>query len=1241
LSLNTGYAFLSLKEPKIPEDILSRNIVYTDFKSDNVHTKKYQGNKGVSRFWTVLTFEEKLTEEQYLTLLSDIKQNNNDVIISPYFNAKGIIGLSNFFYVKLKKESDTVLLRQIAVQNECIIIEQDVFMPLWFVLSTSELSNLNALECCNVFYESDLFQAVEPDLMFSNWLQHINNPYFDQLPFFPNKEQNSRTVCANDSLFAYQWNVESTEQEFIAYKYNESGEIDTLIYHADAEINIKACEAWQLSSGSNVTVTIFDTGVDPMHSDLKDNIHPFNYDCDTGGGSSVGGHGTLVGGIVGAAKDNEIGIAGVAPECKLMSISYHFGHDPLGNQKLATGIMLAWQNGASIISNSWYTDTLHSLVLSEAIDSAIIRGRNGLGCVVVFASGNDGDSTVYFPAKLSSVIAVGAISLFGERKSFSFYDIGEWSSTYGSDLDIVAPGVFIPSTAPYCPWCVDYILEFCGTSSACPHVSGVAALILSVNPNLTGQEVRNIIESTAQKIKTDLYDYEITPNRPNGTWHEEMGYGLVDAHAAVLAALETRCNNGLPVVYGTISQNTTWNTPHRALGNIIIPSDITLNIMDTITLLSHVSILIHPGGKLVIDGGTLTNACEGEMWQGITVLGDHTMPMLPEYQGYLELKNGVTIENAEAGVIVKGGIFIIEDNTTFQNLEGGIVLENALSESKPWFYDNDIEYDLNNITFNNTPLIHHGTRLNISNCTFNRSNVRTSLSVSNIDNCIFYECLFESSYANKTGKLLPTTVSNCNFTGNFNCPNVPKTYSALQLNDSYRLQLYNNSINGYPTGIKLNSSGATIAYYYGCKTVSAIHDNEITNCIRGIQLYNSIVNIVNNNIYDNTNGVQLYNNSSTSFYGWGEPTLRPQNIKDNTYYELYASSNSFPAIFRFNNVIDEDNLGNSFDDPMIYWDLDNSDRFPSSMLRDVTYNCWGVNFDPLEDFYPPKYYSYDPIVCLGKSTITPAEDEQLFLIGLDYFANEDFTNAEITFLDVIENYPKSNFAIAAMHELFSLERILDNDFYRLQNYFASFTPEDSTLFDVADFLTTRCNVMERDWQPAINWYEYRIENPPSYPDSVFAVIDLGNIHLMMEEDTIGGAKSSGRFYYRLANIKPKSKEHFDENKATLLATLPQKSKTENTQTSNSFVGKKGALGQNIPNPTAGTTTISYEIYTEGAVEINIYNLTGQLVKKMPQGTRQQGTYQATISVSGTPIGMYHYLLLINGERVDAKKLVVN
>ena len=307
---------------------------------------------------------------------------------------------------------------------------------------------------------------------------------------------------------------------------------------------------------------------------------------------------------------------------------------------------------------------------------------------------------------------------------------------------------------------------------------------------------------------------------------------------------------------------------------------------------------------------------------------------------------------------------------------------------------------------------------------------------------------------------------------------------------------------------------------------------------------------------------------------------------------------------------------------------------------DITYNCWGKNFKETYHLYPTYAFIWSPDwKCEGKSgTPTRGDDEILYLAGLDYFSAEDYPTAEATFKEVIETYPESHFAIAALHELFALEHYTNQDFYNLYSYYMLFSPADSNLFHTADFLATRCHVKERNWQPAVDWYENRIENPPSYQDSIFAVIDLGALHLMIEQDTASGTKGS-YCSYRLAEVKPASKQVYETHKTALLATLPQIKKPQTDKPQNQGL-QKGALGECIPNPTNGNATISYEIYTDGIVEIKVFNAMGQLVKSFPQGTLKQGNYQAKITLSDLPAGLYHYTLLVNGEKTDARKLVV-
>lgn len=274
---------MSLKEQKVSVDIMQRKIKMTELQSDKSDKRQYQKKKRNNRFWTELNFEENLSDSQYLNMLTDIQRRNKDIIISPYFKIGGNdkVGLSNFFYVKLKLKSDTILLRQMAEQTKTAIMEQDAFMPLWFVLSTTEQSEHNAMECANLLYESGLFKAAEPNLMVDV------------------------AQCVNDTHWEQQWGLSNTGQN-----------------GGTNNIDIKACNAWQLSRGSNVTVAVIDHGIELNHPDLTGNIHSQSYDTENRSSPSIvrGNHGTACAGIIGALQNNGAGISGVAPNCRLMSI---------------------------------------------------------------------------------------------------------------------------------------------------------------------------------------------------------------------------------------------------------------------------------------------------------------------------------------------------------------------------------------------------------------------------------------------------------------------------------------------------------------------------------------------------------------------------------------------------------------------------------------------------------------------------------------------------------------------------------------------------------------------------------------------------------------------------------------------------------------------------------------------------------------------------------------------------------
>ncbi len=282
-------------------------------------------------------------------------------------------------------------------------------------------------------------------------------------------------------------------------------------------------------------------------------------------------HGTACAGIVAGVGNNAVGVAGVAYSCKIIPVRIAYsdanGNWVTTNASIGTAIDWAWQTaGADVLSNSWGGGSSSSLI-NDAITRAVTQGRGGLGAPVIFAAGND-NGAVSYPATLTNVISVTAMSMCNQRKSTTSCD-GEtfWGSNYGTNGDISAPGVKIytcdiSGSAGYESG--NYTATFNGTSSACPNAAGVMALILSVNPALTMASARQIIESTCDKVGGYTYSSGVS-GQPNGTWSNDLGYGRVNALAALQLANPVVCTSPPAVGSVTASPNTICTTTGVAL----------------------------------------------------------------------------------------------------------------------------------------------------------------------------------------------------------------------------------------------------------------------------------------------------------------------------------------------------------------------------------------------------------------------------------------------------------------------------------------------------------------------------------------------------------------------------------------------------------------------------------------------------------------------------------------------------
>jgi subtilisin family serine protease len=433
-------------------------------------------------------------------------------------------------------------------------IKKDDFLTNQFLIKIDNISTSELFKLAEILQENKSIDFAEP-----NFIRFI-------------KPQTA------DPFYGSQWAI------------NNQGYLGGTV---DADMDVD--EAWNYSTGNGIKVAIIDEGVDLNHPDLKANLLP-GYDA-TGGNSSGApsnndAHGTSCAGIVAAVANNNIGTVGVAYNSKIIPIRIAFkktnGLWQINDDWVSNGISFAVQNGADVLSNSWGGGS-PSATITNAINNAVTNGRNGKGCIVLFSSGND-NGAVSFPATLDNVVAVGASSMCDQRKTPTSCD-GEywWGSNYGAGIDVIAPGVKIYTadiSGPAGYAFGDYKSDFNGTSSACPNVAGVVALMLFLKPNLTGVEARRYLETSTDKVVGYSYASNVT-GQTNGTWNNEVGYGRINAMSAVFKVLNQNITGNSTICSSVNNTYTIKNymngfvTTWSCSSNLILsnPTNETVNVI--------------------------------------------------------------------------------------------------------------------------------------------------------------------------------------------------------------------------------------------------------------------------------------------------------------------------------------------------------------------------------------------------------------------------------------------------------------------------------------------------------------------------------------------------------------------------------------------------------------------------------------------------------------------------------------
>ncbi|MEI6947155.1 S8 family serine peptidase [Paraflavisolibacter sp. H34] len=364
----------------------------------------------------------------------------------------------------------------------------------------------------------------------------------------------------NDAYFNFQWNLHNTGQVI------NDGHTGT------PGADIKAPAAWPISMGSSsVVVAVLDEGVTANHPDLPNTrqvrLNGSNFSTSTPGNdpspTTNGNHGNACAGIVAATRNNAEGIAGVAPNCRIMPVKLL--NPAASDANIANAITFAKNNGAQVLSNSWgYSTSNPNFVpaIVSAIQDAVTTGRGGKGCVLVFAAGNTAHQAaankgfVTFPGNVNvaGVLTVGASDRYDRQANYS--PTSNTASTNNQVVDLVAPSHraypsqisgenfeiwsmdqpgtagYNPSSATYLPAAgtnyPSYTGRMGGTSSACPQVAGAAALLLSLNAALTQQQVFHILTKNADKVGGYAYNASGFSN--------ELGFGRLNLYRAVLQA---------------------------------------------------------------------------------------------------------------------------------------------------------------------------------------------------------------------------------------------------------------------------------------------------------------------------------------------------------------------------------------------------------------------------------------------------------------------------------------------------------------------------------------------------------------------------------------------------------------------------------------------------------------------------------------------------------------------------------
>ncbi|HNP25042.1 MAG TPA: S8 family serine peptidase, partial [Panacibacter sp.] len=307
--------------------------------------------------------------------------------------------------------------------------------------------------------------------------------------------------------------IKYIEPDYIVHGSNDPN--DPLYPSLWGMAKIKASQAWDITTGSNVVVGVIDAGVDYNHPDLAaniwtnpgeianngidddnngfvDDVHGYDFVNNDGDPMDDNRHGTHVAGTIAARGNNNTGVVGVNWTAKIMALKFLGSNGSGTNSDAIRAIQYATQMGARLTNNSWGGGS-YSQAMYDAIKAAGAANIMFVAAAGNTASNNDAQPYLAYPSTydLDNIISVAATDINDLKASFSNYG--------ATTVDLGAPGVDILSTYPLWHPSGPYA-TISGTSMAAPHVAGVAALIWSQHPTFSAEDVKTIIMNSVDPI---------------------------------------------------------------------------------------------------------------------------------------------------------------------------------------------------------------------------------------------------------------------------------------------------------------------------------------------------------------------------------------------------------------------------------------------------------------------------------------------------------------------------------------------------------------------------------------------------------------------------------------------------------------------------------------------------------------------------------------------------------------------